>query len=65
MMVMTAILIIWDVFAVFDGGTESSISYVMVKWGKEFPALTFGCGFLAGHFFFPLRKYPWNKDETK
>lgn len=48
----------YDVFAIAKGGTEASISYVLIGWSKEFPAFTFTMGFTMGHLFWVIRKTP-------
>ena len=45
----------WDVFVLVDGGTESSISYRIITWSYEFPAMTFAVGFIMGHLFWRMR----------
>lgn len=51
--------IVYDVFAINGGGTESSISYMMYEWSFRYPILTFSIGFilgiLCGHFFWRIR----------
>ena len=46
---------IYDVFAIMKGGTEESISYVIILWSYEYPAFTFCMGFTMGHLFWRVR----------
>jgi hypothetical protein len=55
-------LIGYDVFAVIKGGTEATISNVIIQWSYQFPAMTFGAGFLCGHLFFKIREIPLKKE---
>jgi len=49
----------YDVYAILEGGTEASISYMMFEWSYKYPIFTFTCGFipgiLVGHFFWRIR----------
>lgn len=49
----------YDVYAMLQGGTEGTISFMMYKWAYQYPIFTFACGFfpgvLVGHFFWRIR----------
>lgn len=45
----------WDIFVLVDGGTESSISYVLMTWAYKYPVFTFMMGFVMGHLFWRIR----------
>lgn len=51
--------LIYDIYAISEGGTEASISFMIYSWSYKYPVFTFfagfGPGFLAGHFFFRIR----------
>jgi len=61
-MIFIGVLIVaitaWDVFVLVDGGTESSISHVMIAWAYRFPIFPFLMGVLCGHLF-------WRMPQTK
>lgn len=46
---------VYDVFAILKGGTESSISMVMIQWAYQYPLFPFGMGVLVGHLFWRVR----------
>ena len=54
-----AIVAIYDVYAMLQGGTEATISFTMYEWAYKYPIFTFSCGFfpgvLVGHFFWRIR----------
>ena len=51
--------IVYDIYAIVNGGTEASISFVIYEWSYRYPILTFFIGFinglLVGHFFWKIR----------
>lgn len=56
------VLVIVGIFA-FDawvfvmGGQDATISSVIItEWAYDYPAFTFGIGFIMGHLFWPLSK---------
>jgi hypothetical protein len=55
-------LIIYDVFAISKGGTEASISSVIIAFAYKMPMFTFTCGFICGHLFWRMRT---NKDTKE
>ena len=54
---------VFDVFAVYNGGTESTISHVLIGWSYEFPSFTFAMGFTMGHLFWKIRDIKKNLKE--
>lgn len=44
----------YDVVAMFQGGYESSISYLMITWAYKFPIFPFFMGVLCGHLFWRM-----------
>jgi len=46
---------LYDVYAINQGGTEASISHLLITWSYEFPAFTFLMGFTMGHLFWKIR----------
>jgi len=59
-MIFIGVLIVaiaaWDVFVLVDGGTESSISHVMIVWAYKYPAFPFVMGFVMGHLFWRMKE---------
>ena len=57
--------IVYDIYAISEGGTEASISFMMYKWSYKYPIFTWVMGFipgiLVGHFFWRIR----DTKETK
>jgi len=55
----------YDVYAIMQGGTEATISFMIYNWSYKYPIFTFACGFfpgvLVGHFFWRIR----DTDTTK
>ena len=53
----------YDVIAIANGGTEASISSIIITWSYKMPFFTFCAGFfpgvLVGHLFWRMRT---NKD---
>ena len=50
--------IVYDIWAIAQGGTEASISFMMYKWAYKYPIFTWAIGFsnglLVGHFFWRI-----------
>ena len=55
-------LLIYDVVAIVKGGTESSISSVIIRFSYDMPFFTFMAGVLCGHLFWRMRS---NKDTKE
>lgn len=51
--------LVYDVYAIIEGGTEASISFMMYEWSYKYPIFTWVMGFapglLVGHFFWRIR----------
>ena len=51
--------IVYDIYAISEGGTEASISFMMYSWSYKYPIFTWSFGFfpglLVGHFFWRIR----------
>ena len=62
---LIALVLVYDVIAIFKGGTEASISSIIITMAYEFPLLPYLGGFftglLAGHFFWRMR----TNEDTK
>jgi hypothetical protein len=46
----------YDVYALLIGGTDATVSNVIVELSYEYPAGTFAIGFVMGHLFWQLHK---------
>lgn len=59
MFLMSVIWVGYDVYAIIEGGTEASISYMFYSWSYKYPIFTWSMGFLpgvlVGHFFWRIR----------
>lgn len=59
-------VLVYDVIAIIEGGSEASISSLIIKTSYEMPFFTFSVGFfigvLVGHLFWRMRS---NKDTEK
>lgn len=53
---MIALIAVYDVWAYSSGGTEGTISWVIYTWSHEHPAFTFAMGFVMGHLFWQMKK---------
>lgn len=62
LVVVVSLLVIYDVFAIAKGGTEASISSVIIAFSYKMPMATFSVGFIFGHLFWRMRT---NKDTKK
>lgn len=51
----------YDTFAFLKGGTEATISHVLLMWSYDYPIFTFSFGVLVGHLFWRTR----DTGETK
>ena len=51
--------LLYDIYAISEGGTEASISFMMYEWSYKYPIFTWTMGFfpglLVGHFFWRIR----------
>lgn len=52
----------YDIYAIMEGGTEATISFVVYELSYKYPIFTWTCGFVTGlltaHFF-------WRTSDTK
>lgn len=53
LLVVAALLGIYDVWAISTSGYDASISVIIVDWSRQLPILPFAIGVLAGHLFWP------------
>ena len=51
--ILSAIVIlgVYDIIALIGGGTEATISYIILAESRRNPAIPFAFGFLMGHLF--------------
>lgn len=59
---------VYDVLAIQGGGTEASISHLLITWSYKYPAFTFLMGFTMGHLFWlisPTKKLNELRGEKK
>ena len=54
-MIVIVAIVIYDVYALVTGGTEASISYLLMTWGYNYPVFSFAMGFVMGHLFWRIR----------
>jgi hypothetical protein len=64
--------LVFDIYAINEGGTEASISFMIYEWSYKYPLFTLMCGFipgfLGGHFFWRIRDTETTKrlsDESR
>jgi hypothetical protein len=55
---MLVLVGVYDVIAIMGGGTEASISHMIIVWSYNYPAFTFAFGFVCGHLFWRVRSTP-------
>lgn len=55
LLLMLAIVGIWDVYALTMLPPGYSISYVIQRWSMGYPVLPMAAGMVVGHLFWPLR----------
>lgn len=62
-----ALLVLYDVYAMSQGGTEASISSVIITYAYKMPMFVFTIGFICGHLFWRMRQNTDTKeiDEKK
>jgi len=46
----------WDVFVWIRGGTESTISALLIDWSYKYPFTVFLMGFVCGHLYWRMSK---------
>ena len=52
------VLTIYDFVIYYFGGSEATISLVVLRSSLNYPIIPFGMGVLCGHLLAPLAKYP-------
>ena len=61
-------ILIFDVYAIAEGGTEASISALIINLSYKFPLLTFMIGFLSGllcgHLFWRMKSNQMTKSAN-
>jgi hypothetical protein len=53
LLVVAALLGIYDVWVIAASGYDASVSVIIVDWSRQLPILPFAIGVLAGHLFWP------------
>ena len=54
-LVLIGVIFGYDVMAIYKGGTEPSISHLLIVWSYDYPVFTFLFGFVMGHLFWRVR----------
>lgn len=54
--VVIAAIIVYDIYAIVMGGTEASISHLLITWSYQHPVFPFVMGFTMGHLFWRMRQ---------
>lgn len=52
---LLGILLGYDVWTLSRNGYSATVSWNLLEWSKEWPAIPFVFGFFCGHLFFPNR----------
>lgn len=52
---LVVVIAAFDVYVIFEGGKESSISHVLIELSYEYPSITFMLGFVCGHLFWRMK----------
>ncbi len=55
-MLTIVVLALYDVYAFTEGGTEGTISHLLMTWGYNYPMVPFVGGVLVGHFWWRIRE---------
>jgi len=55
--IMIVSITIYDVYAIFVGGTQATISWAMIDWAYKYPLFPFIMGLLSGHLFWRMPGY--------
>jgi hypothetical protein len=48
-------ILAWDVYAILVGGTEATISQLIIELSYQYPAMTFALGYVMGHLTWRVR----------
>src|SRR3989344_5943820 len=51
--IVTILIIGWDVYAFFIGGSEATISRIIQGWANQYQIIPYSVGVLASHLFWP------------
>jgi len=54
--VLVLAILIFDVFVLYKGGTEASISHLLIVWAYKYPIMPFFVGIICGHLFWRMRQ---------
>lgn len=54
-LVVIAVIAIFDVYVWNVGGTEATISWTIFSWSHDYPVFTFLMGFTMGHLFWQMK----------
>ena len=52
--IMVIIIAVYDVYVFIAGGTETTISHVMITWAYDYPIFPFIMGIVCGHLFWRM-----------
>jgi hypothetical protein len=53
--VMIAVIAIYDVVTISNGGLETSVSHTMIVWSYKYPIFDILIGIVIGHLFWRMR----------
>lgn len=53
--VIVLLIVVVDTYLIATGGTEASISHMLIDWSYKYPTFTFLFGFTMGHLFWRMR----------
>ena len=54
-LLMIVAVAVFDTIAISKGGTEASISQIILEWSYKYPLFTFMVGIVCGHLFWRIR----------
>ena len=54
-LLIIVLIALYDTYAIVVGGTEASVSHMIIVWSYNYPAFTFLFGFAMGHLFWRMR----------
>lgn len=49
------LIAVYDIIAIMKGGTEASISSIIITWSYKFPLFPFLSGVVCGHLFWRMK----------
>ena len=53
-LITIVVVTVYDVYAMLAGGTESSISWIMIDWAYRYPLFPLITGIIMGHLFWRM-----------